>query len=182
MKKIIFLNLIFLSTQIFSQEITKKDCDGYLKQTGLKYLECIYQFEKTDSKDKIYQFYNWSAFGKTIFTNVEKRKSGYFLISHELNQAIYNEKTFEFEHPITVCQNRKLTEKEFNDFENILDKNKFWEKQTYDLKPICTDGFGIVFQALHNGDYRNYSNGNCAAQNEYLNVLYTEIKKLLKLY
>lgn len=56
MKKIIFLILIFLSTQIFSQGITKENCDGYLKQTGLKYLECIYKFEKTDSKDKIYQF------------------------------------------------------------------------------------------------------------------------------
>jgi hypothetical protein len=182
MKKIIFLNLIFLSTQIFSQEITKKDCDGYLKQTGLKYLKCISQFEKTDPKDKIYQFYKWSAFGKTIFTNVEKRKSGYFLTSHELNQPIYNEKTSEFEYPITVCQKRKLSEKEFNDFENALNKNKFWEKQTYDLKPICSDGSGIVFQALHNGDYRNYSNGNCASVDEYLNVLYAEIKKLLKLY
>ncbi|WP_435523080.1 hypothetical protein [Chryseobacterium indoltheticum] len=94
----------------------------------------------------------------------------------------HNEKTQEFDYPVIVCQNKKLTKKEFNDFENIINKYKFWEKKTYDLEPICTDGFGIVFQALHNGDYRNYSNGNCAGQNEYLNVLYTEIKKLLKLY
>gem|GEM_PF-2372631 len=182
MKKLMLFSLIFLSTQIFSQETTKKDCDGYLKQTGLKYLKCISQFEKTDPKDKIYQFYKWSAFGKTIFTNVEKRKSRYFLISHEVFQPIYNEKTQEFDYPIVVCENRKLSEKEFNDFENALNKNKFWKKQTYDLKPICSDGSGIVFQALHNGDYRNYSNGNCASVDEYLNVLYAEIKKLLKLY
>ncbi len=182
MKKLMLFSLMFLSIQIFSQDFNKEDCDRYLKQTGLKYLECVYNFEKTDSKDKIYQLYKWSAFGKTIFTNVEKRKSGYFLISHEVFQPIYNEKTQEFDYPIVVCENRKLTEKEFNDFEDVLNKNKFWEKKTYELKPICSDGFGIVFQALHNGDYRNYSNGNCAAQNEYLNVLYTEIKKLLKLY
>lgn len=182
MVKLLMFGILFLSTQIFSQNITKEDCDGYLKQTGLKYLKCINQFEKTDTKDKIYQFYKWSAFGKTIFTNVEKRKSGYFLISHEIAQPIYNEKTSEFEYPITVCQKRKLTEKEFNDFENVLNKSKFWEKQTYDLKPICSDGSGIVFQALHNGDYRNYSNGNCAPVDEYLNILYSEIKKLLKLY
>ncbi|MFL9834185.1 hypothetical protein [Chryseobacterium terrae] len=181
MKNLILLSLIFLSRQIFSQEITQKDCEGYLKQTGLKYLKCIYQFEKLNSEDKIYQFYKWSAFGKNIFTNVEKRKTGYFLISHEIFQPIYNEKTEEFECPIVVCQNRKLTEKEVNDFESIINKYKFWEKKTYDLEPICSDGFGIVFQALHNGDYRNYSNGNCASANEYLNILYAEIKKLLKL-
>lgn len=182
MKKIIFLILIFLSTQVVSQEITQENCNRYLKQTGLKYLECIYALEKTDPKDKIYQFYKWSAFGKMIFTNVEKRKSGYFLISHEIFEPIYNQKTGEYDNPIVVCQNKKLTENEFNDFENVLNKNKFWEKQTYDLKPICSDGFGIVFQALYNGDYRNYSNGSCAPVDEYLNVLYAEIKKLLKLY
>ncbi|MGO4707817.1 hypothetical protein AB4Y90_01635 [Chryseobacterium sp. 2TAF14] len=181
MKNLMLLGLVFFSVQVFSQKIVKEDCERYLKQTGLKYLECVHIFEKTDPKDKIYQFYKWSAFGKIIFTNVEKRKSGYFLISHEIAQPIYNEKTNELDYPITVCVNRRLTEKEFNDFENVLNKNKFWEKKTYDLKVLCTDGFGIVFQALHNGDYRNYSNGNCPPENEYLNVLYTEIKKILKL-
>lgn len=181
MKNLILFGLVLFSIQVFSQKVAKEDCDRYLKQTGLKYLECIYQFEKIDVKDKIYQFYKWSAFGKTIFTNVEKRKTEYFLISHEIYQPIYNEKTEEFEYPIVVCHNKKITQKEFDDFENILNKNKFWEKKTYDLEPICSDGHGIVFQALYSGDYRNYSNGNCASIGEYLNSLYTEIQKILKL-
>lgn len=181
MKNLILLGLVLFSIQVFSQKIVKEDCDRYFKQTGLKYLECIYKFEKINPEDKIYQFYQWSAFGKTIFSNFEKRKTGYFLVSHELNQPIYNEKTEEFDYPITVCQSRKLTEKEFSDFERILDKHKFWVKPYNKPDIICTDGSGIIFQALNNDDYRNYSNGNCQFSDDYLNLLYTEIKSLLKL-
>ncbi|MCD1115310.1 hypothetical protein [Chryseobacterium turcicum] len=181
MKNLILLGLTLLSIQIFSQQMERKDCERYFKQTGLKYLECIYLYEKLDSEDKIYQVYKWSAFGRMIFTNIEKRKPGYFLISHEIAQPIYNEKTDEFDYPITVCQNRKLTKKESVDFENIINKYKFWEKQTYELDPVCSDGHGIVFQALCNGKFRNYSNGNCAPSDEYLNTMYDEIKKVLKL-
>lgn len=180
MKNLALFGLIFLPINIFSQEISEEDCEKYTKQIGLKYLQCIYHFDKKDSKKHVYQIYQWSAFGRSMITNIEKRKSDYFLISYEISQPIYNEKTDEWNYPRALCQDRKLEKNEYNALESIISQNKFMEIKKYELDPICSDGSGIIFQALVKGEYRNYSNGNCAGKEEYLNKLYKEIKEVLK--
>jgi len=114
MKNLALFGLIFLPINFFSQEISEEDCEKYTKQIGLKYLQCIYHFDKKDTKKHLYQIYQWSAFGRSMITNIEKRKSDYFLISYEISQPIYNEKTDEWNYPRALCQDRKLEKNEYN--------------------------------------------------------------------
>jgi hypothetical protein len=156
-------------------------CKYFSEKLNEKPLPCL-DSSKISSSEEIYDFFKWSAFRDDYFTKIEKNKNNYFLVHKKITKHKYNQETGEeTEEKVEVIVNRKLSKLEISQFNDLIKELQLWDKKNYKTENICMDGSGIMLFAIKKDNYINSENGNCAPPNEYLNVLYTKMKTLLKL-
>ena len=172
----IFFNFAFLKGQN-NDELCKYIADD-LKE---KPLPCLDK-SKIRLNEEIYQIYKWSAFREDYLIRIEKNKNNYFLVEKKMTKHHYNQETGEeIQAKVETILQRKLNQKEYLKFENIINESKLWQNSNYFVKPICTDGGGIIIYAIKKDNYIRLDNANCSPKEEYLNKIYLKIKELFNL-